>query len=54
MKYRHRTSGAEVQVRDDKKLDPLVWEQLVSPQRSAPKNVARKTATRRRATSTDE
>jgi len=37
MKYRHRASGALVEVRDDKRMDPQVWEQLKPAQKPAPR-----------------
>lgn len=44
MKYRHRKSGAEVEVRDDKVLDPQEWEKVP----------ARKAAPRKSPASTDD
>lgn len=36
MKYRHRRSGSEVEVRDDKRMDPQEWEAVKAPARKAP------------------
>ena len=40
MKYRHRASGAQVEVRADKRMDPLVWEPVKAPAKAAPRKRA--------------
>lgn len=45
MKYRNRHSGAEVEVRDDKVLDPQEWESVEAP--------AKKAAPRKRTTKSE-
>ena len=37
MKYRHRDSGALVEVRDDKVMDAHVWEPVKAPAKAAPR-----------------
>lgn len=37
MKYRHRDSGALVEVRDDKVMDAHVWEAVKAPAKAAPR-----------------
>ena len=37
MKYRHRASGALVEVRDGKVMDPNVWEPVKAPVKTAPR-----------------
>lgn len=37
MKYRHRGSGALVEVRDDKRMDPQEWEAVKAPAKAAPR-----------------
>ena len=37
MKYRHRGSGALVEVRDDKVMDAHVWEPVRAPAKAAPR-----------------
>lgn len=46
MKYRHRGSGVQVQVRDDKVMDPQTWEPV--------KAAESKPAPRKRAPKTDD
>lgn len=36
MKYRHRDSGALVEVRDDKVMSPSDWEPIKEPVRNSP------------------
>ena len=37
MKYQHRSSGAQVEVRDDKVMDPNVWDPVKAPAKAAPR-----------------
>lgn len=37
MKYRHRDSGALVEVRDDKVMDAHVWEAVKAPAKASPR-----------------
>lgn len=46
MKFVHRSSGAQVEVRDDKVMDPQVWEPVKAPES--------KPAPRKRTTKTDD
>lgn len=40
MKYQHRGSGALVEVRDDKVMDPNLWEPVKAPEKPAPRKRA--------------
>ena len=42
MKYRHRDSGAQVEVRDGKVMDPNVCEPVKAPVKAAPRKRATK------------